>query len=610
MFNAALTETAPFHFAESNLALEQRVEARTAELTHALAIVEAQKHALEAALRMRDETQHQLEVELEDAQLLHGISAMLIDEDATDDLYQKLVDAATLIMHSDFGSMQRYDHDRGELQLIANRGLNDEAVAYWQWVYPERATTCGKALQMGKRVIVPDFERCEFIANSEDLLAFRKAGVRSAQSTPLLTRNGRLVGMITTHWIRCHEPQERELRLLDIVARQAADLIERNTSATALRQQASQLIEADRYKNEFLATLAHELRNPLAPIQTGLTLLKIGAPEQAPRVFSMMERQLGHMVRLIDDLLDVSRISHGKVILKRTRVELAAIIESAVETSRPLINAGRHRLTVTIPGNIVCLHADATRVAQVVSNLLNNAAKYTPQGGDIELVAEVIGSEVMIRIADTGIGIPSTMISKIFELFTQVDGAERSQGGLGVGLALAKQLAELHEGRIEVQSPWKERGSAFTLHLPVIEATTDRTIVSDQYSPSLDGASARILIVDDNEDAAVSLGILLTELGCTTRVVLKPTEAVATALEFSPDVVFLDLGMPELDGFELARRLRGQGALKNVNLTALSGWGTDEDRERTRHAGFDHHLTKPAVIKDVAAIISNHGRRP
>jgi len=399
-------ESAEYKHHNPSLALERRVAERTAELSQALATVEAQKHELENALLLRDETQRQLKAELEDARLLHGISAMLIDENTLGDLYQKLVDAATLVMRSDFGTMQRYDEERQQLELIAHRGLTAEAVEFWRWVHSGRACTCGRSLEVSGRVIVPDFEQCAFIEGSEDLIAFRQAGVRSAQSTPLLTRDGRLVGMLTTHWTRIHEPAERELRLLDIVARQAADLIERNTSADALRRQASRLLEADRYKNEFLATLAHELRNPLAPIQTGLAVLKVGKPEQAPRVLSMMERQLCHMVRLIDDLLDVSRISRGMVTLKRARVELRTVIDSAVETSRPLLNAAQHAFTLTLPGDIVWLDADTTRVAQIISNLLNNAAKYTPPGGRIELVAQSVGDEVVIRVIDTGSASP------------------------------------------------------------------------------------------------------------------------------------------------------------------------------------------------------------
>jgi len=448
--------------------LDELVEARTAALSQALAVVENQRVELEDALRMRDAAQRRLEAELEDAPLLHGVSAMLVDEHSVGELFQRIVDAATLIMHSDFGSMQRFDPDRGELQLIAHQGLDDEALEFWQWVRPGRATTCGKALSLQRRVVVGDFESCDFIAGSDDLVAFRTAGVRSAQSTPLLTRNGRLVGMITTHWTREHAPQERELRMLDIVARQAADLIERNASAEALRRQAERLVQADRYKNEFLAILAHELRNPLAPIRTGLSILKLGKPEQAPRILDIMERQLGHMVHLIDDLLDVSRISSGKVTLKRSCVELAGIIDSAVEASRPAIGAAGHRFTVMMPGTPVWLDADPTRIAQIVSNLLNNAAKYTPQGGKIDLVADADQGSVRIRIADNGIGIEAAMLPHIFDLFTQVDGAsERSQGGLGVGLALARRLAEMHGDRIDADSPGKDAGAAFTLTLPV-----------------------------------------------------------------------------------------------------------------------------------------------
>jgi signal transduction histidine kinase/ActR/RegA family two-component response regulator len=588
------------HENRSDSALQQRVDERTAELSQALAVVEAQKRELEHALRMRDEIQLQLEAELEDARLLHGISAMLVDEHNVGELFQKLVDAATLIMRSDFGSIQRYDEARGELQLIATRGLNDEAVSYWQWVHPGRATTCGHALLKSQRVVVPDFESWGDISGSDDLIAFRAAGVRAAQSTPLLTRSGRLVGMITTHWTRSHEPQERDLRLIDIVARQAADLIERNSAAEALQHHARKLVEADRYKDEFLATLAHELRNPLAPIRNGLAVLKIGKPEQAQRVLPMMERQLHHMVHLIDDLLDVSRISRGMVNLKRARVQLSAVIDSAVETSRPLISAANHRFTITLPGTAVWLNADMTRVAQIISNLLNNAAKYTPPGGDIELVAEVVGGEVVVRVIDSGIGIPAAMLPRIFELFTQVDGsAERSKGGLGVGLALAKRLAEMHDGSVEVESPGDQAGAVFTLRLPIMAPTTN---VADDDGG--DGAPAkaralRILIVDDNEDAAETLSLLLQELGHVTSVVTEAPKAIAAALAFQPEIAVLDLGMPHLNGFDLARLLRAEPALRDTYLIALSGWGMEEDRARSRDAGMDHHLTKPVTLRDV-----------
>lgn len=447
--------------------LNARVEGQSAELGVGLAAFEGQNAQLEAALRARDEAQAQLESELRDFQLLHSVSSMLIDEDNVDALYQKLVEVATTIMKSDFGSMQRYDEKRGELQFIGHKGLDEKSIEYWRWVRPGQATTCGKALELRQRVIVSNFEACDFLKGSPDLTEFRKANVRSAQSTPLITRGGRLVGMITTHWTRQTEPSARDFRLLDIVARQAADLIERNMVLEALRLQADRLVEADRHKNEFIATLAHELRNPLAPIRNGVAVLKIGNADQTPSVLAMMDRQLSQMVRLIDDLLDVSRMSRGDIEVKRELVDLASIIDSAVETSRPLISASKHDFTVAVPADVVWLEADKMRVAQAISNLLNNAAKYTPAGGKIELAARLIGKEVCIRVTDTGIGISAAALPKIFDLFMQVDGgAARSQNGLGVGLALSQKLAELHDGRIDVESAGEGLGATFTLRLP------------------------------------------------------------------------------------------------------------------------------------------------
>lgn len=415
-----------------------------------------------------DDIYRQLQEELDDARLLHSISAMLVDENSVDQLLQKLVDAATRVMRSDFGSIQRFDEQRDALQLISTQGLGDEALAYFEWVHRGRGTTCGKALQLGERVVVADFEQCDFLAGSEDLVAFRRAGVRAAQSTPLLTRNGRLVGMITTHWTRVCVPRERDLRILDIVARQAADLIERNMSAEALRQQTARLLEADRRKDEFIATLAHELRNPLAPIRNGVTLLKLGSGEQAPRVLSMMERQLTHMVRLVDDLLDASRIGRGVMTLKRERVQLQAVIDSAIETSRPAIDAGGHAFTVSVNCGERWLVADTTRLAQIISNLLNNAAKYTPAGGAIDLTAHAGADAIVIAIRDSGIGIAADMLERIFELFAQVETAHNSShGGLGVGLALSQHLAQLHGGHIDVNSDGVGHGSLFRLHLPL-----------------------------------------------------------------------------------------------------------------------------------------------
>lgn len=605
------TETENDGKSSAHTSPEQPVEDLQADLHRALCIVEAQKLELETALKERDQFWSQLEEELHDSQLLHSISQTLIDEHNIDALYQKLLDAAMEIMHSDLGSLQRYDSERNELQLIAHSGLDDEAIAFWQWVCSGQATTCGQAFKKLQRVIVHDFETCTFIAGTPDGDAFHKAGVRSAQSTPLLTRDGRLVGMITTHCKYCYTPNERDLRLLDIVARLAADLIERNISTQSLQRQAAELVEADRYKNEFLATLAHELRNPLAPIRNGLSILKIGKAEHTPRVLIMMDRQVGQMVKLIDDLLDVSRVSRGTISLSPVQVTLSTLIDNAVEISRPLIDSANHNFTVTMPGNIVWLHVDAIRVVQIISNLLNNAAKYTRQGGQIKLVAEVIETEVVIRIIDTGIGIPAAMLSKIFDLFTQVDGvAERSKSGLGVGLTLSRKLAEMHEGCIEVESLGEERGAVFTLRLPVATSPVALPTTNVEFKGDrANGQTARILIVDDNADSAQSLSMVLDFLGHLTRVVLDSREALAAALDFKPDVAILDIGMPYLNGLDLARKFRETPHLKHICITALSGWGTENDVKKSLNAGMDYHLTKPVDLNDVVDLLSKVAQR-
>ena len=581
------------------------------DLRRALALVEAQKLELQAGLTARDQIRAQLEEELRDSQLLHNISAMLIDEHNINNLYQKLVDVATTIMRAEIGGMQRYDAERNALQLIAHRGLSDEAIAFWHWVSPGQPTTCGLALEKSERVIVKDFQTCPFIAGTANGAAFHKAGLRSAQSTPLLTRNGRLVGMITTHYTHSFEPNERDLRLLDIVARQAADLIERNMAMDALQRQAADLVKADRYKNEFLATLAHELRNPLAPLRNGLAFLKNGTVEKRQRVLEMMDRQVGQMAHLIDDLLDVSRISRGTIIPSLSRVTLGSLIDGAVETSRPFIDAADHRFTVTMPGNDVWLNVDSIRIIQIIGNLLNNSAKYTPLGGEIKLVAEVIDTQVVIRISDTGIGIPAEMLPKIFDLFTQVDGAaEGSKGGLGVGLALSRKLAELHHGCIEVESPGKGGGSVFTLRLPLDATTAVVSATSVELESHIaTGSSARILIVDDNVDAAEILAIVLESQGHLTSVVFDSRDATAAAFDFKPDIAILDIGMPYLSGLDVARQFRAAPNLKHVCLIALSGWGTDEDVKKSSDAGMDCHFTKPVMVDEVTDFISRAIRR-
>jgi PAS domain S-box-containing protein len=372
------------------------------------------------------------------------------------------------------------------------------------------------------------------------------------------------------------------------------DVTDRKAAADALR-------EADRRKDEFIATLAHELRNPLAPMRNAVYLLR-AAPAAADRVVDIMDRQVAHMVRLVDDLLEVSRITRGKVDLKREPVDLATAVRAAVDTARPLIDTAGHRLTVELPAEPVTADADPVRLVQVVTNLLNNAAKYTPAGGAVTVVAGREADRAVVRVRDTGVGIPADMLARVFDLFTQVDRTRRqAQGGLGIGLALVKSLVELHGGAVEAHSDGLGKGSEFVVRLPLAAGPAAATDPTAHARPLAD---RRVLIVDDNRDAAESLADLLRHLGGRVEVAHDGPAALAAAGRFRPAVVLLDIGMPGTDGYEVARRLRADPDQRGLVIVALTGWAQDEDRRRSRAAGFDHHLAKPVAADTLRAVLA------
>lgn len=368
------------------------------------------------------------------------------------------------------------------------------------------------------------------------------------------------------------------------------------------------LSEADRRKDEFLATLAHELRNPLAPIRNGLQLIRLAGGDRATveQARTMMERQLTQLVRLVDDLMDLSRISRGKIDLRTERVRLAAVVESAVETSRPLIEQMGHELTIVLPEQPVTLDADPTRLAQVFLNLLTNAAKYSDRGAHIRLVAEREGSDVVVSVTDTGIGIPADQLPRIFQMFTQVERSlEKAQGGLGIGLSLVKRLVEMHGGSIEARSDGPGQGSEFDVRLPVVAEASGPHAADAPGERAIPRSSARILIVDDNKDGADSLAMMLRIMGNDTRTAYDGQEGVALAEQFRPDVVLLDIGLPKLNGYEACRRIREQDWSKGMVIIAMTGWGQEEDRRRSHEAGFDHHLVKPVAPGALMQLLSD-----
>jgi PAS domain S-box-containing protein len=385
------------------------------------------------------------------------------------------------------------------------------------------------------------------------------------------------------------------------------DISERRRAEDELRRLADDLAEADRLKSEFLATLAHELRNPLAPIRSGLQFMRRmpGDAAALERVRDIVDRQLDHLVSLVDDLLDVARITRGQVELKRDWIDLNAVLSAAVEISTPLIETARHRLDLCLLPEPLTLYGDPTRLTQVVSNLLNNAAKYTPRGGALVLAAERDGDHALIAVSDNGAGIPADLLEAVFRMFTQIGSSSHRQGGLGIGLSLVRSLVELHGGSVSAASGGPGTGSVFTVRLPIAPADAPpRPIASPAALAGLAAAGLRVLVVDDNRDAAETLSALLGLMGHVAPVANDGHQALRMMPGFRPHAVFLDLGMPGLSGYEVAAAIRKDPQYDDVTLVALTGWGGAEDRERSAGAGFDLHLTKPATAAAIEAVLA------
>jgi len=416
--------------------------------------------------------------------------------------------------------------------------------------------------------------------NEEEIVVERPDGSRRvalAHANPFYDEAGRVVGAVNV--------------LVDITERQRAEDAER---------------EASRRKSEFLAMLSHELRNPLAPLRNGLQIMRLADDRAAlVQARTMMERQLGQMVRLIDDLLDLSRIAQGKIELRKQRIDLATVVRDAVETSGPFIEACGHELTVALPPRTVYVDADRTRLAQVFVNLLHNSTKYTPPGGRIGLTVEAQGSDVVVKVQDNGIGISADTLPKIFDMFAQVDRSlDRSQGGMGIGLSLVRGLVEMHGGRVEVHSDGPGRGSEFIVRLSVLLSPG-----RGRQEEGADGCPRcssvyRILVVDDNRDSADSLAMLLKIMGHDTRTAYDGLKAVESAAAFRPHVVLLDIGLPKLNGHAACRRIREQLGGEGMVLIALTGWGQEEDKCHSKEAGFNFHMVKPVDPAELEKLLA------
>ncbi len=669
-------------------------------------------------------TKDQLAMQVDSLTRLHELSMQLGGMGDLPSALQAILDAAVAGQGAQLGIVWLHDAKADELVIEASRNFDAHALAGLHRVpCGEAGGSAGHAFAERRHWTVFDTEADLAFAPFREVA--RRAGFRAVHSTPIVTRSGGLLGVISVHYARPRGPRQHEQQLADVCARYAADAIEsfgarralrdserlyraigesidygvwvcdpegrnvyqsesmlrlvgrgaeehrghgwldvlhpadreasreaweacvrsggqfdrefrvrgadgewhpilsrgvpvRDESGTViawagialdiarLKQAENELRELDQRKNEFLATLAHELRNPLAPLRNGLEVMRLasGEPRTVERARAMMERQLAQMVRLVDDLLDVSRVSRGKIELRRADVALDAVLRSALETSQPLMAERGHTLAASIPPERIVVHADTTRLAQVFWNLLNNAARYTEPPGHIELAVAMGEDTVEVRVSDDGIGIPKDMLERVFDIFTQVDRSlEKSQGGLGIGLSIARRLVQMHGGTIEARSDGPGRGSQFVVRLPARVARGEDARAGTSAPAAPARSRRRVLVADDNRDSALTLSIMLEAMGNEVRVAHDGEEAVAVAAAFRPDAILLDIGMPRMNGYDACARIRREPWASATTVVALTGWGQDADKSRSRAAGFDRHLVKPVEPATLAALL-------
>jgi PAS domain S-box-containing protein len=543
----------------------------------------------------RKKVEHALQWSVRRNELLTKTAARLLESSDAQQIVEELCAEVMTFLDCDIFFNFVADDDAQRLRLNACAGISQEIAAQIEWL-DFGVAVCGCVARDRERIIA---ERISSVSDARTGL-IRGFGVQAYCCHPLMAQ-GRLLGTLSFGSRARPTFRDEEVEVMQAVSNLVAMAMARLRMEQALR-------EADRRKDEFLATLAHELRNPLAPIRSGLQILKSeAAGPKAARVQEIMARQLDHVVRLVDDLMEVSRIRSGKIALRLELVDLSTVIRQAVESSQPFLDANGVALSVATPDTPLYIEGDPVRLAQVVSNLLNNAGKYTEPGGRVEITLNRLDGWATLSVADTGVGIPSDMLPHVFDLFAQVDrNLGRAQGGLGIGLALVRKLVALHGGEVDAQSEGQGRGSRFTVRLPLTRAIPAGESVEVAHSNERIGQ--RVLVIDDNRDAAASMSMLLETMGADARVAGDGETGVAVFEKFHPALVFLDLGMPGMDGFETARRLRASPAGQAATLVALTGWGGEDTRARTKAAGFDLHLTKPASVEDVRrALASGRG---
>ncbi len=549
-------------------------------------------------ITVRKLTEAALQKQTERLRLLWEAAAVLLTAEKPDAMLRDLLSKIGPHLGVDTYCNFLVDESGEALRLMAWEGIPVEMVRFLTLEFGQ--SVCGTVALHRQPIVATHVQR----SDDPKVQLVKSFGLRAYAWNPLLAGD-RLLGTLFFASRTRDEFDPDEVAFMETICHYVTVAYER------LRL-LNELTDADRRKDEFLATLAHELRNPLAPIRNAVQMLRLKGPDEPELHWGrdLIERQVEHLTRLIDDLLDISRITRNRLELRKQRVELAEVITAAVESSRPAIEQGGHELTVTLPSQPIYLNGDLVRLAQVFLNLLTNAAKYTEHGGRIWLTAERQSSDVVVRVKDTGVGIPAEKLPRLFEMFFQVDRTlERSQGGLGIGLSLVRQLVELHGGRVVARSEGVGKGSEFIVSLPVL---IDNSKPPQSPAPSGNGRTKspdrRILVVDDNRDSADSLAMLLRLTGNEVHTAYDGVAGVETAERVRPDVVLLDIGMPKLNGYEVCRRIRGEAWGKGLMLIALTGWGQDDDHRRTVEAGFDAHMVKPVDPTALAELFASRSQ--
>jgi PAS domain S-box-containing protein len=567
----------------------------------------------------RKQTEATIAADLRDTQLLRELSARLVTEESIQALYQEIMAAAIALTHADAGTVQILDETTQDLVLLATQGIEQKMVEHFRRVHASSNTPCGIALRGSIRSFV-DFD----VPTSEDpngsMRLHVEAGLLSAQSTPLISRSGKPIGMVSTHWRTRHQPSERELRFLDLLARQAADLIEQRQAEAQRKQLLEQeqgareaAERANRIKDEFLAVLSHELRSPLNPILGWTRLLQNGKLDTARQreALATIERNAKLQTQLIEDLLDISRIMQGKLSLTVAPVSLTFVISAALETVRLAAEARNIQLILDLAPDVALISGDAARLQQVVWNLLTNAVKFTPDGGQVTVELRQLDRLAQIRVIDTGKGINPPFLPHVFEYFRQEDGSTtRKFGGLGLGLAIAKQIAEMHGGSVWAESQGEDQGATFIVQLPAMQ---QKAVVSEPSQPQSDLeqplTDIQVLLVDDEPDTREFQAFLLEQSGAKVTAVASGLEALQALKQSIPDVVVSDIGMAEIDGYMLLQqiRLRPSEQGGRIPAIALSAYAAEIDQQRAIQVGFQRHITKPVepevLVRAIATLL-------